>query len=97
MERRRPHARAEERRQLVPRHRRGTGQMGTSVDVELGNGHHSIFDFGPGSIANYLAAKVPLNQTKFGQHEDEEEINRNAVDRARTALFAPLHQWLTVA
>jgi ribonuclease BN (tRNA processing enzyme) len=38
------------------------GQMGTSVYVELGNGHHFIFDFGPGSIANYLAAKVPLNQ-----------------------------------
>ena len=38
------------------------GQIGTSVYVELGNGKHFIFDFGPGSIANYLAAKVPLNQ-----------------------------------
>ena len=38
------------------------GQMGTSVYVELGNGKHFIFDFGPGSIANYLAARVPLNQ-----------------------------------
>ena len=38
------------------------GQMGTSVYVELGNGDCFIFDFGPGSIANYLAAKVPLNQ-----------------------------------
>lgn len=38
------------------------GQMGTSVFVELGNGHHFIFDFGPGSIANYVAARVPLNQ-----------------------------------
>ena len=38
------------------------GQMGTSVYVELGNGKNFIFDFGPGSIANYLAAKVPLNQ-----------------------------------
>lgn len=38
------------------------GQMGTSIYVELGNGQNFIFDFGPGSIANYLAAKVPLNQ-----------------------------------
>jgi ribonuclease BN (tRNA processing enzyme) len=38
------------------------GQMGTSVYVELGNGKHFIFDFGPGAVANYLAARVPLNQ-----------------------------------
>ena len=38
------------------------GQMGTSVYVELGNGRSFIFDMGPGSIANYLAAGVPLNQ-----------------------------------
>ena len=38
------------------------GQMGTSVYVELGNGQSFIFDMGPGSIANYLAAKVPLNR-----------------------------------
>lgn len=38
------------------------GQMGTSVYVELGNGKKFIFDFGPGSVANYLASKVPLNQ-----------------------------------
>ena len=36
--------------------------MGTSVYVELGNGDDFIFDFGPGSIANYLASRVPLNQ-----------------------------------
>ena len=36
--------------------------MGTSVYVELGNGHNFIFDMGPGSIANYLAAGVPLNR-----------------------------------
>ena len=38
------------------------GQMGTSVYVELGNGDSFIFDMGPGSIANYLAAGVPLNR-----------------------------------
>ena len=38
------------------------GQMGTSVYVELGNGRNFIFDMGPGSIANYLAAGVPLNR-----------------------------------
>jgi hypothetical protein len=37
------------------------GQMGTSVYVELGNGKSFIFDMGPGSIANYLAAGVPFN------------------------------------
>jgi ribonuclease Z len=38
------------------------GQMGTSVYLELGNGDSFIFDMGPGSIANYLAAGVPLNR-----------------------------------
>lgn len=38
------------------------GQMGTSIFVELGNGKSFIFDFGPGSIANYMASGVPLNQ-----------------------------------
>lgn len=38
------------------------GQMGTSVFVELGNGDSFIFDFGPGSAANYIAAGVPLNR-----------------------------------
>jgi ribonuclease Z len=38
------------------------GQMGTSVYVELGNGDSFIFDMGPGSVANYLSAGIPLNQ-----------------------------------
>src|SRR5262245_37745108 len=38
------------------------GQMGTSVYVELGNGDRFIFDMGPGAIANYLAARIPMNQ-----------------------------------
>ena len=38
------------------------GQMGTSIYVQLGNGHNFIFDFGPGVAANYLAAGIPLNQ-----------------------------------
>ena len=38
------------------------GQMGTSLYVELGNGDRFIFDMGPGSVANYLAARIPLNQ-----------------------------------
>ena len=38
------------------------GQMGTSVHVELGNGDNFIFDMGPGSVANYLSAGIPLNQ-----------------------------------
>ena len=38
------------------------GQMGTSIYVELGNGKSFIFDFGPGAVANYLAAGVPLQK-----------------------------------
>ena len=38
------------------------GQMGTSIYVELGDGKSFIFDFGPGSVGNYLAAGVPLNR-----------------------------------
>jgi len=38
------------------------GQMGTSVYVELGNEDSFIFDMGPGSVANYLASGIPLNQ-----------------------------------
>jgi ribonuclease Z len=38
------------------------GQMGTSVFVELGNDDSFIFDMGPGSVANYLASGIPLNQ-----------------------------------
>ena len=38
------------------------GQMGTSIFVELGSGKSFVFDLGPGSIANYMASGVPLNQ-----------------------------------
>src|SRR5262245_39604309 len=38
------------------------GQMGTSVYVELGDGQSFIFDMGPGSIVNYLAAGISLNR-----------------------------------
>ena len=37
------------------------GQMNTSVFVELGNGESFIFDIGEGSVANYIAAGIPLN------------------------------------
>ncbi|MEA1890553.1 MAG: guanitoxin biosynthesis MBL fold metallo-hydrolase GntH [Pseudomonadota bacterium] len=37
-------------------------QMNTSIYVELGNGSNFIFDFGEGSIANYVAAGVALNE-----------------------------------
>ena len=38
------------------------GQMNTSVFVELGNGDSLIFDIGEGSVANYIAAGIPLNK-----------------------------------
>lgn len=38
------------------------GQRGTSLYLELGSGARFIFDLGPGALANYLAAGVPLNQ-----------------------------------
>lgn len=38
------------------------GQMNTSVFVELGNGDNFIFDIGEGSVANYQAARVALNE-----------------------------------
>jgi ribonuclease BN (tRNA processing enzyme) len=38
------------------------GQMNTSIYVELGNGDNFIFDIGEGSVANYVAARVALNQ-----------------------------------
>jgi ribonuclease Z len=38
------------------------GQMNTSVYVELGNGDNFIFDIGEGSIANYAAAGLALNE-----------------------------------
>jgi len=38
------------------------GQMNTSIFVELGNGDNFIFDLGEGSIANYAAAGLALNE-----------------------------------
>ena len=38
------------------------GQMNTSIFVELGNGDNFIFDIGEGSIANYAAAGLALNE-----------------------------------
>ena len=40
------------------------GQMNTSIYVELGNGDNFVFDIGEGSPANYVAARVALNQLK---------------------------------
>jgi ribonuclease Z len=40
------------------------GQMNTSIYVELGNGDNFVFDMGEGSVANYVAARVALNQLK---------------------------------
>ena len=40
------------------------GQMNTSIYVELGNGDNFVFDIGEGSVANYVAARVALNQLK---------------------------------
>jgi ribonuclease Z len=40
------------------------GQMNTSIYVELGNGDNFVFDLGEGSIANYIAARVAINQIK---------------------------------
>ncbi|MBV1916178.1 MAG: MBL fold metallo-hydrolase [Pseudomonadales bacterium] len=38
------------------------GQMNTSIYVELGNGDSFVFDMGEGAVANYVAARVALNQ-----------------------------------
>jgi ribonuclease Z len=38
------------------------GQMNTSIFIELGNGDNFIFDLGEGSVANYIAAGLALNQ-----------------------------------
>lgn len=38
------------------------GQMNTSIFIELGNGENFVFDIGEGSVANYIAAGVALNQ-----------------------------------
>jgi ribonuclease BN (tRNA processing enzyme) len=40
------------------------GQMNTSIYVELGNGDNFVFDIGEGSVANYVSARVALNQLK---------------------------------
>jgi ribonuclease Z len=40
------------------------GQMNTSIYVELGNGDNFVFDIGEGSVANYVAARVALNELK---------------------------------
>lgn len=40
------------------------GQMNTSIFVELGNGDSFVFDLGEGSVANYVASRVSLNQIK---------------------------------
>jgi ribonuclease Z len=40
------------------------GQMNTSIFVELGNGDNFVFDMGEGAVANYVAARVSLNQIK---------------------------------
>ncbi|CAM4053263.1 guanitoxin biosynthesis MBL fold metallo-hydrolase GntH [Vibrio neonatus] len=40
------------------------GQMNTSIYVELGNGDNFVFDIGEGSVANYVAAGVALNEIK---------------------------------
>ncbi|MEZ8373585.1 guanitoxin biosynthesis MBL fold metallo-hydrolase GntH [Vibrio cyclitrophicus] len=38
------------------------GQANTSIYVELGNGSNFVFDLGEGSIANYVAAGVAMNE-----------------------------------
>jgi hypothetical protein len=38
------------------------GQMNTSIFIELGNGDNFMFDLGVGSVANYIAAGLALNQ-----------------------------------
>jgi ribonuclease Z len=40
------------------------GQMNTSIYVELGNGDKFVFDIGEGSVANYVAGRVALNELK---------------------------------
>ena len=38
------------------------GQMNTSILVQLGNGENFVFDLGEGSIANYVASGIALNE-----------------------------------
>ncbi len=41
-----------------------SGQMNTSIFVQLGNGDNFVFDLGEGSPANYIASGFALNQLK---------------------------------
>lgn len=38
------------------------GQMNTSILVQLGDGQNFVFDIGEGSVANYIAAGMSLNE-----------------------------------
>ena len=38
------------------------GQMNTSILVQLGNGDNFVFDLGEGSVANYNASNIALNE-----------------------------------
>ncbi|MCP4047940.1 MAG: MBL fold metallo-hydrolase [Gammaproteobacteria bacterium] len=40
------------------------GQMNTSIFVMLGNGDNFVFDLGEGSVANYVASGIALNEIK---------------------------------
>ena len=40
------------------------GQMNTSIWVMLGNGENFAFDLGEGSVANYVASGIALNEVK---------------------------------
>ena len=40
------------------------GQMNTSIYVMLGNGDSFVFDIGEGSVANYIASGIALNELK---------------------------------
>ena len=40
------------------------GQMNTSIFVMLGNGDNFAFDLGEGSVANYVASGIALNEIK---------------------------------
>jgi glyoxylase-like metal-dependent hydrolase (beta-lactamase superfamily II) len=38
------------------------GQMNTSILIQLGNGENFVFDMGEGSVANYIASGIALNE-----------------------------------
>ena len=40
------------------------GQMNTSILVQLGNGENFVLDLGEGSIANYIASGIALNENR---------------------------------